>query len=717
MIDKMTIEEKAGQMTQVTIDMILKDDSSTEIDEKKLRFAINEMQVGSILNVKGHAYSLETWDNILTAIQDVATKESRMQIPILYGIDAIHGAGYTQNATLFPHNIGMAAARDRDMARQSAAVTAKEVRASGHRWNFDPTLGVGRQPLWSRFEETFGEDTYLASALGYEVIRGYEEKGLDNDQAVASCMKHFLGYSNPRSGKDRTPAYMSDRELREHYLPPFEAAVKAGTSTVMINSGEVDGMPVHASKYLLTDVLRGELGFEGMVVTDWEDVIRIKKRMRVAATEKEAVRLAVEAGIDMSMVPLDYSFRNLLIELVKDGKVSEKRLDESVRRILVLKRNLGLFDNPYPEQTARANFGKKEYADLALTSAQHSITLVKNQDNTLPLKEGSKILLAGPAANEVTCLHSSWSFNWQGDGKAYYPKETKTILQAMQDRFGKNNVQSVSTGNYEDAINTDVKSLNQMAASSDVIVLCIGEAAYAESPGVIDDLMLDQNQMDLAKAAIMTGKPVVYVLVEGRPRVIQPIEAGASAIVQAYRPASRGADAIASILSGDFNPSGRLPYTYPKNTGDIVLYDHKFSETFTELAPGAIETSGYKPQWPFGHGLSYTTFEYSDITTDKTDFSKKETVTVRIEVSNTGDKDAYHSVELYSRDEYASVTPCVKRLRAFDKKFIKAGETAQFEFSISAEDLSFIDHKSQRITESGSFLLFIGDKSTTINYN
>ena len=716
LIDKMTIEEKAGQMTQVTIDMILKDESSTEIDEEKLRFAIKDMQVGSILNVKWHAYDLKTWDKVLTAIQDVATKETRLSVPILYGIDAIHGANYTQNSTLFPHNIGMAAARDRALVKEGAAITAKEVRASGHRWNFDPTLGVGRQPLWSRFEETFGEDTYLASEMGAEVIKGYEEKGLDHHEAVASCMKHFIGYSNPRSGKDRTPAYMTDRELREHYLPTFQAAVDAGTSTVMINSGELDGMPVHASKYLLTDVLRGELGFKGMVVSDWEDVIRLKLRAHIAETHKEAVRLAVEAGLDMSMVPLDYSFRNHLIELVKEGSISEERLDQSVRRILVLKRNLGLFDNPYTEEEARKNFNLPNYTEVALTAAQHSMTLLKNEDNVLPLKEGQKILLAGPAANEFTCLHSSWSFNWQGDGAEYYPKGTETIYDAMKERFGANNVSCASTNKFEDPKNTDVAQLNKMAADADVIVLCLGEKAYAESPGVINDLMLDKEQLDLAEAAIATGKTVIYVMVQGRPRVINTIEAGAKGILQAYRPSSRGADAIVSVLSGDFNPSGKLPFTYHRNTGDIVLYDHKFAETFTELAPGEIGGSGFNPQWQFGHGLSYTSFDYGKMQVDKTTFSGDEIVTVTVSVTNTGDRDGHHAVELFSRDDYASVSPCVKRLRAFDKKMIKAGATETFSFTIDADDLSFINFDSKRVTEKGTFKLFIDDQWTSIRY-
>ncbi|HMQ61150.1 MAG TPA: glycoside hydrolase family 3 protein, partial [Flavilitoribacter sp.] len=415
---RMTIEEKVGQMTQVTIDMVMQDQGNQNIDEAKLRTAILDKKVGSILNVKWYGYDLAKWHEIISRIQDVAVGESPHKIPVLYGIDAIHGANYILGGTLFPHNIGMAATRNDELVKAAAKITAAETRASGIRWNFDPVLDVGRQPLWPRFEETFGEDTYLTGQMGSAVIQAYEEDGLEEITAVASCMKHYLGYSVPLSGKDRTPAYIPETQLREIFLPPFEKAVKAGASTIMINSGEVNGVPVHASHFLLTDVLRGELGFEGLAVSDWEDVIRLHTRHKIAATPKEAVMLAVNAGIDMSMVPLDYSFYDLLLELVKEGKVSEKRIDEAVERILLLKFRLGLFDNPYPEEAAKNQFGRPEYSQTALNAALESITLLKNEGNILPLTGNPKILVAGPGANNKASLHGSWSFSWQGQDES-----------------------------------------------------------------------------------------------------------------------------------------------------------------------------------------------------------------------------------------------------------------------------------------------------------
>ena len=717
LLNKMSIEEKAGQMTQVTIDLILKDNSTTEIDEEKLRYAIKEKKVGSILNVKGHAYSLELWHHIITSIQDIAIKETGHGIPVIYGIDAIHGANYIKDATLFPHNIGMGAARDKDLVAEAARITALETRASGVRWNFDPTLGVGRQPLWSRFEETFGEDTYLASALGASVIKAYEGDALHSPYQVASCMKHYLAYSNPRSGKDRTPAYIPEIELRENYLPPFEAAIKAGTSTVMINSGEVNGVPVHANKYYLTDILRDELGFEGVAVSDWEDIIRLKTRMNVASSLKEAVRMSVEAGLDMSMTPYDFTFRDLLIELVEEGSISEERLDESVSRILKLKMKLGLFENPYPEAEIRNEFGKDSYQEVALNAALHSITLLKNKKNTLPLKKGTKILLAGPSANEVTSLHSSWSFTWQGNVAEHYPTSYKTIKGAFEDKFGTENVQCYSQSNYENPDNFDVAKLNKASQSADVIVLCLGEKAYAESPGIINSLDLEKNQLDLAKAAIATGKPVVLVLVEGRPRVIREIEADLSAVVQAYRPGSQGGQALAEIFAGDFSPVGILPYTYPKNSGDILMYDHKFTESIREPAPGVFDHGGYDPQYAFGHGLSYTTFDYNNLKVNRKEFTGNQEVEISLEVKNTGKVGGHHIVEWYSQDIYASVTPSLKKLRGFQKIYLKPGQSKTVKFTFTESDLSFVNAQFKRVTETGLFKIHVGDHTVDVQYN
>lgn len=716
LLSKMSVEEKVGQMTQVTIDLILKDNSSTEIDEEKLKKALLEKHVGSILNVKGHAYKMETWHEIITAIQDIATKETAHKIPVVYGIDAIHGANYIEGAVLYPHNIGIAAARNRELVKQSAVQTAIETRASGIRWNFDPVLGLGRQPLWSRFEETYGEDVYLVSELGNAAIEAYQTDDLANADAVAACMKHFLGYSIPRSGKDRTPSYIPEYILREYLLPPFQEAVSNNVETVMINSGEINGVPVHASKYYLTDILRGELGFKGVAVSDWEDVIRLHTRHRVAATPKEAVRMAVEAGLDMSMVPLDYSFYDLLVELVKEGTITEDRLDESVARILKMKFKLGLFENAYPEKEAMKLIDREKEEEIALNAALESMTLIKNEKNTLPLRKDATILLAGPAANNVTALHSSWSYIWQGTDDSRYPSSTKTIKEALSDIVGAKNVICNSKRNYGAPINYDVAQLQKDAEEADYIVLCLGEKAYAESPGSIDDLNLDPKQMQLADAAAETGKPVILVLVEGRPRIISSFEKDMDAVLMAYRPSTKGADAIAQVLVGYYNPNGILPYSYPKHAGDLVTYDHKYTEGIREHVPNEYTSGTYQPLYPFGHGLSYTSFSYSNFSVSQNTFGPADEIIVSVTVKNTGKKAGKKTVELYARDLYASITPNYKRLKGFSKVDLKPGEATRVTFTIAPKDLSLINPAGKRVVEPGDFELMIGDKSQKITF-
>lgn len=716
LISNMSIEEKVGQMTQIAINMILKDGTIDQIDETKLKNAILNKKVGSILNVNGHAYSLETWHRILTRIQDVAVNETANKIPVIYGIDAIHGANYTLESTLFPHNIGMAASRNPELVKQAAKITAMETRASGIRWNFDPTLGIGRQPLWSRFEETFGEDVYLASLFAKASVKGYEEDGLKSATAVASCMKHFLGYSYPASGKDRTPAYIPDNMLREYFLPPFQAAVSAGTSTVMINSGEVNGRPVHGNDYYLKDILRDELKFEGLAVSDWEDIIRLKTRHRIASTAEEAVKIAVNSGVDMSMIPLDYSFYDILVGLVKNGGVTEERIDEAVYKILKLKFDLGLFDNAYPEKEAIKNFNKPEYKKVALQAARESITLLKNKDAILPLKSNSKILLVGPGANNIPALHSSWSYTWQGSNENHYPKNTKSIRQSLEDKIGTENVISNTTTNYEDDANTDANFLKSNAPNVDYIVLVLGEKAYAESPGVIDDLTLEENQLILAKAAIATGKPVILLLAQGRPRVISSIEEGMDGILLLYRPGSQGATATTDILFGSYNPSGRLPFTYHRSTGDIIMYDYKVSESIQELKPGVFSNKGYNPQWPFGFGLSYTSFKYSNLKLSTKVLPLSNPLQVTVNVSNSGNIDGAVAVELYASDLYASITPSNKKLKKCKKIFLKTGESKSVSFTLNKADLSLINYQGKTVTEEGEFDISIGELKERFEY-
>ncbi len=713
LLSKMTLEEKVGQMTQVTIDMILHNDKLDEIDERKLKAAILEKKVGSILNVKGHAYSREKWHAIITRIQDVATKESSSGVPILYGIDAIHGSSYLTGSVLFPHNIGMAATRNPALVAGAAAITAKETRSLGIPWNFDPVLDLGRQPLWSRFEETFGEDVYLVSTMGAAAIRAYEGDDLSSPDHVASTMKHFLGYSYPASGKDRTPSYIPNNMMQEFFLVPFRKAVEAGASTVMINSGEVNGVPVHASKYMLTTVLRDQLNFKGVAVSDWEDVIRLHTRHRVAASPKEAVRMAVEAGVDMSMVPLDYSFYDLLLALVKEGTVSEDRINTSVKRILKLKIDLGLFENPYPpSQKMLMNYSPTE--ETALAAALESLTLLKNQENILPLKADAKILLLGPAANNVTALHSSWSYTWQGNDDSQYPATTLTIKDAFEKKLGKENVIAKGTRGFHDPENYATEGIKSDAAKVDYIILCLGEPAYAEGPGVIDDLTLDNNQLALAKAAIATGKPVVLVLVEGRPRIISAIEPEIKGILMAYRPSTMGATAIVSVLTGAYNPNGLLPFTYPRKSGDILTYDHKYSEGVREDIPNVYGNGAYRPQWPFGYGLSYTQFEYGDLKTDKSTYTATDSIRVSVQIKNSGAVDGKISVELYSQDLYATITPSFKRLRAFDKVSVETGGVKEVNFVIPVSDLAFVTEQGAWTTEAGDFNLLIGNQSVPI---
>jgi beta-glucosidase len=717
LLKKMTLEEKVGQMTQVTIAVIAKGgwgDRDGNIDPDALKKAIIDHHVGSVLNVNAHGFTVEKWNSIITQIQD-ESKNTRLKIPVIYGLDGMHGQTYTLNSTLFPHNLAMAAARNPELVRAAAKTTAKELRASGVRWNFAPVLDIGRQPLWSRFVETYGEDVYIAKTLGSTAVRSYEEDGLKNPTAVASCMKHYLGYSGPRTGKDRTPAYIPEIELREYYLPSFREAVKAGASTIMINSGEINGEPVHASKYLLTEVLRKELGFQGMIVTDWEDIKRLHDRHNVASTPREAVAMAINAGIDMSMVPSDFSFYDLLIEAVKKGEVPMSRIDDAVKRILILKYKLGLFDNPYPEPAAVSNFGKPEYQVLALNAAHEAMTLLKNQDNVLPLSKTAKVLVAGPSAQSISALNGCWSYTWQGRDEEWYPADSKTILQAITDKLGAGNVTTTTGKGFDNKLNYDAATLTSAASNADVIVLCLGENAYAESPGNTRELALPDDQLALAKAAAATGKPVILVLTEGRPRFITSIEPSMKGILMAYWSGKKAGEAIADVLFGDYNPDGRLPFSYPKSIGEIVMYDRKPTEEVREVFNDNVN-GGYDPLFAFGHGLSYTSFEYGNIQLSSTSLSGNAKLTVSITVKNTGNRDGKHTIELYTRDMYASITPSMKRLRAFQKISLKAGETKTVNFTLDKNDLAFVNSKLKWVTEPGDFEVMIGEKKATFNY-
>ena len=706
---KMTLDEKIGQMTQVTLDVVLKAaDGKGELDTAKLKEAILKYHVGSILNISGAAYTREHWHHIITAIQQMAATD-RLKIPVIYGIDAMHGMNYVQGSTLFPAEIGMAATFNPELTYREAEITAYETRASYIPWDFSPVLDLGRNPLWPRIYETFGEDPYLAKTLGASVIKGYQGSDVSNEYKVASCMKHYLGYSFPLDGKDRTPAWIPDRYMHEYFLPSFRSAVNAGAMSVMVNSSEINGVPVHSSKYLLTDVLRGELGFKGVIVTDWQDIKYLHDRHHIAATQKDAVRIAINAGIDMSMVPSDYSFYTYLQQLVKEGTIPVSRIDESVRRILKMKYELGLFTTPVGNPNDYPKFGSAEFTAASLKSATESITLLKNNNNILPLKKDIKVLVAGPSANTMQALDGGWSYTWQGNFSDKYAADKNTILKAIQQKIGKDNVSYEQGTSFDSLMNVDAAV--KAAKKADVIVLCLGEPSYAENPGNIDDLNLPSAQIQLANELAKTGKPIILVMAEGRPRIITEADSKSAATIMAYLSGNEGGNALANILFGDANPSGRLPFTYPRYANALVNYYRKNIEN-----GNGDDAHGYNPLYEFGYGLSYTSFAYSNLHISQPTLKAGQTLTVTVDVKNTGAREGKESVLLYTREEYASITPDTKRLRAFQKPDLQPGETRTLTFKLTPQDIAFINDESKAVTEAGEFKVEIGNLVQSFNY-
>ncbi|HEV7398345.1 MAG TPA: glycoside hydrolase family 3 N-terminal domain-containing protein, partial [Pyrinomonadaceae bacterium] len=586
LLKRMTLEEKVGQMTQLTMGMVVTGrDQDIQIDPAKLDKAIVKYGVGSILNVSDQALTADKWHDTIGKIQEAATKKTRLGIPVMYGIDSIHGATYVLGSTLFPQEIGMAATWNPELMKRAAEIAAMETRAAAIPWTFSPVLDLGRQPLWPRFYETFGEDPYLAKVMGIAFVRGIEGSDVSSQDHVASSLKHYMGYSLPLTGRDRTPALIPETYLREYFLPPFAAAVKGGARTIMVNSADINGVPGHINHHLLTDILRGELGFKGFVVSDWEDIKKLVTIWRVAATEKEATRMAIMAGIDMSMVPLDYSFSDHLVALVKEGAVPQSRIDEAVRRILRVKYEIGLFDKPMPDPSLKSKIGLPESRVVSLQAARESMTLLKNEGNLLPLAKGRKVLVTGPTADSLISLNNGWTYVWQGSEEGLYPKDRPTIRAAITARAGAANVTYVpgtkisrlpnsSSNNTPTDIESevDIPAAVRAAAEADVVVLCLGEGSYTETPGNITDLTLGEPQLKLAEAIEATGKPVVLVLVEGRPRIINRLVAKAGAVLMAYNPGNEGGQAVADVLFGDFNPCGKLPFTYPRTPNGLITY-------------------------------------------------------------------------------------------------------------------------------------------------
>lgn len=726
LLSKMTLEEKIGQMMQITVETILQKNDIT-LDPDKLKNALVNYKVGSILNVPGEvAQSPEFWGKFIAEIQEVAITETRLKIPIIYGLDQIHGGTYTAGATLFPQQITLAATWNPTHAHEMGEITAYETRASNVPWSFSPVLDLGSDPRFPRQYEGFGEDPYLISIFGRELIKGYEgeDNNLKDRFKVAACMKHFLGYSVPVSGKDRTPAYIPMNVLMEYHVPPFKAAIDAGAHTVMINSSIVNNMPVHANYDILTNLLRKELGFQGVIVTDWEDVDKLYSRDHLASSSVEAVKMAINAGIDMVMIPYKYEdFFHNIISLVKEGEIPLLRIDDAVRHILTLKMELNLFEVPNTNIEDYPKFASKKFEEASYDAAADAITLLKNTNGILPLKKAGRILVTGPNAVSRRSLNGGWTVSWQGEKIESYPERCPTIVEMMKQTFGDKNIVYIPGVSYQTNVrkyNTEFKDhfdeAVEAAKSVDYIVVCVGENSYAEKPGDLNDLYLNELQTELIKELLNTGKKIIVVLSEGRPRIISKFSSQVDAIVQSYLPGVNGAQAIVDVLSGKINPSGKLPYTYPAYPNSIVPYFHKYSEEQKESG-GLYDYSGdYNPEYHFGFGLSYTTFEYSNPSINYTSLTidSDENIVISIDVKNTGSREGKEVVQLYSSDLYASVIPDMKRLRRFMKVSLKPGETKKVTFKLNISDLAFYNFELRKIVEPGDFEWLIAASSDNI---
>lgn len=729
-MSKMTLEGKVGQMSQFALDVIGKggnvyySDEPFEIDPAMLDTVIGKYKVGSILNTSNNrARTTEVWENVVRTIQERALEETG--IPVVYGIDAIHGATYTAGATFFPQEIGMAATFNEKLVEEGARITAYEVRASNIPWNFSPTMDIGRDARWSRQWESYGEDTYVNARMGLAVVRGYEgdDRNRIGENHIAACLKHYLGYGVPVSGKDRTPAVISENDLREKFFEPFRATVvEGGALSVMVNSGIINGVSTHADYRLITEWLKEDLNFDGVVVTDWADVQNLFSRDHISADYKGAVSAAINAGIDMVMEPYNLKFCPTLVELVNEGKVPMSRIDDAVRRVLRMKFRLGLFERPYWSHTDYPDFGSPSHEAAAKAAADESITLLKNADNVLPLKSNARILVAGPNANSMRTLNGGWSYSWQGEKVEEFAQGYNTIYEALQNKFGAANVKYEAgvtykmDGQYFEENLPEINKAVAAASGVDYIVLCLGENSYCETPGNLDELTLSENQIELAKALYRTGKPVILVLNEGRPRIIRNIEPDAKAVIQAYLPGNFGGNALADILAGDVNPSGKLPYTYPKFEQSLITYDHKPSQNLAGTMEGAYDYGARTDvQYPFGFGLSYTTFEYSNLSINKKDFVSDDVLTVSVDVKNTGSIAGKESVLLFTSDMVASLSPDVRRLRAFGKIELQPGESKIVTLQLPADNLAFINEKGQWTLEEGEFKLQVGNQIEMIN--
>lgn len=714
---KMTLDEKVGQMAELTIDMLgTWQNGEFFLDSARVQNVIGHYKVGSILNAPGAptAQTPQKWVEIISHLQDVSMRE--IGIPCIYGLDQVHGTTYTLGGVLFPQPINVGASFDPAAAEKSAAVTAYESRAGDVPWSYAPTVDLTRDPRWSRVWENYGEDPYVNAVMGAAQVRGLQ--GVDPNKVgprnVASCVKHYLGYGAPRTGKDRTPAYISMPDLREKYFEPFRACIEAGALSVMVNSASVNGVPVHASYEFLTEWLKEDLNWDGMIVTDWADINNLYQREHVAADKKEAIEIAVNAGIDMSMDAYDPQYCTMLKELVAEGRVSMERIDDAVRRVLRMKYRLGLFEHPNTYPKDYPGFDSDEHRKLALEMARQSEILLKNENNLLPLAKDKRILVCGPNANSMRCLNGGWSYSWQGHIADRFAGEYNTIYEALSIKFGKKNVdleQGIyysAEGGYAEEDASQIDKAVAAAAKADVIVACIGENSYCETPGNLSDLALSEAQRRLVKELAATGKPIVLILNGGRPRLINDIEPLADAIVNILLPGNFGADALADILAGDTNPSGKMPYTYPRYSAALTTYDYKVSEEVDKMEGAYDYDAVVSVQWPFGYGKSYTTFEYSNMKVSKAQFAPDDEIVVTVDVKNTGKMAGKEAVLLFSSDKVASIVPDNRRLRAFDKIELVPGQTKTVSFTLPARSLAFVGADGKWRIEKGDFTLQTG---------
>ena len=723
-LKKLTLEEKIGQMMELVTDLFGANDKNGVfyIDEHKTDSILSRYKIGSILNAPNTcAPTAKQWEKYIAQIQKISMK--RIGIPCVFGLDQNHGSTYTQGGTLFPQNINVAATFNREIARRSAEATAYETRAVSVPWTYSPTVDLGRDARWPRIWENFGEDCYLSSEMGKAMVYGFQGEDPNNiDQYhIATSMKHFIGYGVPWTGKDRTPAYISPADLREKHFAPFLAGLQAGALTVMVNSASVNGVPMHANKEFLTGWLKEETGWDGVLITDWADINNLYTREMVAKDKKDALRIAINAGIDMIMEPYSCDACGYLVELVKEGKIPMSRIDDACRRVLRMKYRLDLFKNPTQKLKNYPKFGGEEFAKLALEGATESMVLLKNEGNILPLQHGKKILLTGPNANQMRCLNGGWSYTWQGHRADEFAGKYNTIYEAFCNEYGKENVilnQGVTyneKGKYWEENEPQIQEAVAAAKDADVIVACIGENSYTETPGNLTDLWLSENQRNLVKALAQTGKPVILVLNEGRPRLIADIEPLAQGIINILIPGNMGGDALSNLVSGKSNFSGKMPYTYPKEINSLANYDFKKSEEVGTMEGAYDYNAKITQQWGFGYGLSYTSYKYSNLKVSQSDFRHGDIIKVSVDVKNTGKVAGKESVLLFSSDLIASVVPDGRRLRAFDKVELQPGETKTMTFELKADDLAFVGWNGKWRLEEGDFKLMIADQSADIH--